>query len=449
MCLITCAPKGTLKTVDALKSFIKRGVESNRDGSGLMWKINGNKTVNFQKGYRKEEDILKKIESLNLGINDELIFHSRIGTSGLMNDENMHPFIVTDDKTILLKTSGRVSLPVMAHNGYFMDYSFTNSNYSDTFHFVLEFAGIPEIRALLIRDSKLFEELFKDSHIKRTKLAFLFPEKDMVMYGDFIKDDGYYHSHGGYREPVYNQFRNTVLAKNNEIDWESYYEEKYGPVDNKTLFSKSKPVASILPSMIQFTHQQMKITDLNFKDFYLVPIINSDKIEKGVMYEIEEFDEITDVLFLNSKRTKDIEMVDKNILDHCKIYVKDLNRKRYIGIDNLFKQIYQKKQVMPSRSMLKKMNEFLTNKKGYNFGTFKNYGTIYLADLRNYLDNFEKCVEETFVKGTNSSVGAQFSMNELALQHSKTDNFLRSLGLLQNKAKNFVELNKADNNIED
>ncbi len=457
MCLISIFPKGTSKSLDKIKGFIQRGMESNRDGSGLMWKINGHKTVNFQKGFKKPEEVYKLLEELDLKDEDEAVFHSRIGTSGLVSDTNCHPFIVTNDKSLIMKTSGRVSYPVMCHNGFFSDYVNHKSDYSDTFHFVYEFAGVPEITALLRRDSKLFEELFSDTHIKRTKLAFLFPERDVLMYGDFVEDDGYFHSHSGYKSYAQNNFfsptnngrwsraKNTVLAT--DTQYEDSYEEAMSEIYGYSTKQKSiwddireETANKIKPLLLQFTHQQMKITDGNYKDFYIVPTVNyktitNKPLDKGLMFEIEVFNEAVNYMVLVNIDDSELVSVDRELLDNCIIYVKEKNRQRYVGISNLYKQIYQKNCKNPSRSMVKKLTIWLDEKKDYIHGNYKKYGKIWHCDLRNYLSNFELAVEETFVtgiKGTNCSVGAQFTQNETGLMSKKDElAFLNGLKMIK------------------
>ncbi len=282
--------------------------------------------------------------------------------------------------------------------------------------------------------------MFGDTHVKRTKLAFLFPERDVLMYGDFIEDNGYFHSREGYKEFKVSNFfgyakpkaKSTILASNLQSDeaWNRYIEEKYGPSENSfptSLFSDITPKNEL---MIRFTHSQMRITDENFKHFYVVPNASSKSlsgknIASGGMYEIENFNEAASYCMLTSLGDNEVISVDRDILDYCTIYVQEKHRKNYSGINNLFKQIYQKNCLHPSPSMLKKLNLWAKEKEQYKFGSYKNYGNIFLNDLRNYLANFANSVEETFITPTNKSVGAQFTTNETGTKEA--DDFLRSL----------------------
>ena len=421
MCLISCYPKSTSKDIKIVKEFLTNSFNSNGDGHGFMYKINGHKTVNFKKGYRDIELMLKDIEALNLKDDDELITHGRIGTSGERNDVNMHPFVVTNNFEALCKLSGRVSYPVMCHNGYFIDYTDHNSKFSDTWHFVYEFAGVPEITALLKRDSDLFQEMFGVSHIKRTKLAFLFPERDMLMIGDFTEDDGYFHSNGGYKKYEYNyggfstrskKSKNTILADEKSVDYyfdeEAYYSEHFG-------YPKLKPSVPIIDlsklNIMEFTNKQITLTEDNYKHFWLVPTTDSFRLNKGCQYSIDSFRDTDDIFYILKSGEHVLDGVDKTLLEDCRFFVKEEFKARYKGFYNLIKVINSTNG--PTRSMLKKLRNLTVEKKGKECNNYRNYGIVYLVDVNAYLQYFTD-VEEAFVSATsqNASVGAQFTLNE-------------------------------------
>lgn len=197
MCLITVAPSGTSKNRGFIEDFIKSGMKSNTHGSGFAFKRHETSEIYLSKGYLTSNAIMDAIESHNIHVNDELIIHHRIGTSGLRNNFNMHPFVVTNDIATLKQTEGTFNLPVMAHNGIFGDFSDHNSDYNDTFLFIQHFMSSNQILDQLKDSVHGFQERFK-SILGWQKLAFLFPDRPLILVGNFIEDDGYFHSNTGY-----------------------------------------------------------------------------------------------------------------------------------------------------------------------------------------------------------------------------------------------------------
>ena len=152
MCLITVAPQGVGKKVSDLESFIRNGMFSNDDGSGIAWKQfsqDNTNTIHLKKGFKTATDLLSYIEKIDLKEEDELIIHHRIGTSGLKNEINMHPFIVTSNLDILNSTEGEFNLPAICHNGIFYKYNVGTDIYSDTHNFVRGFISDENILNIL------------------------------------------------------------------------------------------------------------------------------------------------------------------------------------------------------------------------------------------------------------------------------------------------------------
>ena len=231
MCLITAAPKGTKKRGKDLELFIKNGMDSNTHGSGFAYKRDGQSVVNIHKGFKHADELIEAIDKLKLKKEDELIIHHRIGTSGLQNEINMHPFAISQSDSVLQTVKGQLNVPVMAHNGVFYRFTDRNSDYNDTYHFVQKFVAIPEVTALLERDPNTFKQLF-DGILSTNKFAFLFPKRDMVLIGDFKTEDGYYHSNGGYKRYVFDRGGSSANNHVTEEEMEDYYMEIYGPRNN-------------------------------------------------------------------------------------------------------------------------------------------------------------------------------------------------------------------------
>lgn len=226
MCLITAVPKGKNKKAIDLESFIRHGMSTNTHGSGYAYKKEGSKRVFLSKGYTDADVLLESLASENLHESAELIIHHRIGTSGKRADFNMHPFLISQDENIIKKTRGLFEHAAMAHNGIMGEFEESGSDYNDTFLFVKNFIAIPEIFKFLKENPKQFSTRYKGV-IGGEKLAFLFPDRDMILLGNFQEDNGYYHSNGGYKSYVYDRGgssnHNTNRVSQNE---DSYWQKK-------------------------------------------------------------------------------------------------------------------------------------------------------------------------------------------------------------------------------
>lgn len=424
MCLITAIPKGKVKYSKDLEGFIKEGMSSNTDGSGFMYKRDGENVVNIDKGYRSPESILKAIRDLDLQIKDELVIHHRIGTSGAKNEINMHPFVVSDNALVLQTIKGAVNLPVMAHNGVFSEYSDYQSPYSDTYHFVNQFMSIPEITSLVKRDTKTYQKIF-GRLMSYNKLAFLFPDRDMILIGNFTEDDGNYHSNGGYKTFVYDRgcssdkdSKNTglVCRHNSRYFQDNDTESDDDDYPSREATATAKVISQVISKRVVennlvFDAELINVTKDNYKHFIIIAIDNWNKgmITKGKAYTFEHFHEDTIynyiVTFDEDKIMHSINY--NNHKQNFRIYIRAEFVEFYKGLFNLVKEI----NGTPSKTMLKKIGKVIERRKNQHSFKYKDYGYVKFKDLK-YL--YEKYVNDDFkeIKET-LGVANGFSMNEV------------------------------------
>lgn len=434
MCLISAAPKGVKKDKDKLKGFIEQGMSSNTDGSGYAVKKKG--ILYLEKGFRNPDDLLKSIVDKKLTIDDELIIHHRIGTSGEKNDINMHPFLVTDD-TDLLQTTKMLDckVPIMAHNGVFSSFTDRSSRFSDTFHFIQKAMFIPEFLQLLKRDQELFKNQFKNVIIGQ-KLAFLFPDHPMILLGNFVEDEGFFHSNGGYKKYVYDsggsssfrnqnnrfnsEYRRNIhgFNQNGEIDDEHFdYDNDF--VDNprsntcsvvpksevikrNDLILSTRAESNIIPFVnktfdkvisknLSFFSNEISIRPDNYNHFILIPkesISNSLVVNSGWYIEELQTDAIDgQSVLIPTKGDQRCHWFNvlKNI-DKFQIHVKQQYEEFYKGFYN----IVRFNNDDPSKSMMKKIEKKLNQTRGRKSLKYKDYGYMYWADLYFYFNKNTK-----------------------------------------------------------
>lgn len=394
MCLITAIPKGKIKYSEDLEKFIKSGMSSNTDGSGFMYKRNGTNLVSINKGFRNPESILKAIKDLDLKEEDELVIHHRIGTSGEPNDVNMHPFVVSENHTVINSTRGDFNLPAMAHNGVFSEFTDRQSLFNDTYHFVNKMMATPEVLSLLKTNKDKFELFFK-SILSYNRLAFLFPDRDMLLLGNFVEDNGNFHSNAGYKSYVYDKGGSSSSFPTCKYhNFNNYYDTQDFDDDDYYVAPKSIAKENIIPlipdkiikdsNVYRIPGRLMRVTSNNYKHFIAIcktPSVHPLLI-KNKAYTFEDFDENAMLNWL-------VELANTKVLtalpwsDHAskfELIVKTTYKSEYTGIYNLINQIGEN----PSKSMLKKISKTLDTKEGKNEFIYKDYGKMKYQNL-NYL----------------------------------------------------------------
>ncbi len=401
-------PKGTSKKGKKVEAFIQKGLNSNTDGSGIMWKKNGTKFVHIKKGLKTFDDIIEAIEKAKLTEEDELVIHHRIGTCGETTALNTHPFLVSEDIKTMENIAGKFSLPAMAHNGVFYSYSSKNSRYNDTFHFVNEFLALPGLMTLLKERPKEFKDLF-DTKIARNKLAFLFPDRDLLTVGDFVMDEGYLHSHEGYKvathdvggsswkRPVNTPFK-EVQPPRDYNTWEDYYAEQDRVLANRLASVEefnnsynSKAINAARPtvgnkkqkSQIVLYKNDIQITSKNHNHFIFIltnPIKDYPNLTLNQGYAFEtmfEDDEPTNFIYEYPNGRELILIRNKEFLENSKYHVKEAFEDDYKALGSLVKHIAGN----PSKSVLKKIERTLANQFNKTEVKFKNYGFFNRKDL--------------------------------------------------------------------
>lgn len=185
MCIIAIKPAQAAMFDE---SIIRTMFSRNPDGAGYMFVEDGK--VRIEKGFM---DVGSLIESLREKDFDgkNLILHFRIGTSGLRDGLNTHPYPVFETNGISCKAD-----IAMAHNGILHDFTpRIGSKINDTqcfIHEVLEHLD----KDFLKDEGKMF---LISKLIGTNRLAFLNEKDEVVTLGDFISDQGYLFSNSSYK----------------------------------------------------------------------------------------------------------------------------------------------------------------------------------------------------------------------------------------------------------
>lgn len=216
MCIISVCPKGTKKHTEEVNKFIRKGASSNTQGSGFMFKRNGESVIHIEKGFFNVEKLIEVLKSYNLADADELVIHHRISTSGKVNDLNCHPFVISQIHEEVILTHGISDKSCLAHNGVFSsikELEELDKDFSDTYAFARHLMSNPQVIELFNSNRTLFNILTKDI-ISHNKLAILSPDKDLILIGRFEEENGYKHSNGGYKSYVYDKGGSSGYTSN-------------------------------------------------------------------------------------------------------------------------------------------------------------------------------------------------------------------------------------------
>lgn len=290
MCLISVCPKGTKKDSKEVIDFIKSGAGCNHDGSGFMYKRNGDNKIGIKKGYFSVSELIKDLKELKLTEDDELVIHHRIGTGGDNNAANTHPFVCSNNAKEVAILDGEIEKPCMVHNGIFSKleyYEYLNPKFSDTYAFARYILGEEHLLAIFNKDLNNFKHLFS-SIINTGKIVVLQPDKDLVMLGNFIEENGYYHSNRGYCNYVYDRGGSSSLSNNTN------FTKNVPAVTNKDSDSVFKTVFKEHSLSIVFGNSWFRLTKENATHFYFFnkPLYLSLGANKNSItrYMLESFD---------------------------------------------------------------------------------------------------------------------------------------------------------------
>jgi hypothetical protein len=136
MCVIVFKPAGAeCPTMDVLESCWT----ANPDGAGIA--VSEKSSVFMRKGFMKFSELANFCTENKVAgrVGQAIMFHFRIGTHGLKDAGNTHPFPISADPATLRQLTGRHA-EVVAHNGVFSNVV-TLPEVSDTGQFMADCAG--------------------------------------------------------------------------------------------------------------------------------------------------------------------------------------------------------------------------------------------------------------------------------------------------------------------
>ena len=194
MCIIAVKPSGVK---NPKTEWLHNCEKINRDGIGIAFLKAGINEVVIKKDFLNSQALAEFIEK-NIRLEDTLMIHFRLATHGLKDIGNRHPFPISTDKSLLRKPNLITDFAV-AHNGIISCLP-RHHKFSDTQKFVLSILSDKNIKEGL--GTKAIDILISE-FLGNDKLAILKYDGTLLMYGDFLIDEGIYFSNNGYKLGYY------------------------------------------------------------------------------------------------------------------------------------------------------------------------------------------------------------------------------------------------------
>lgn len=213
MCLLMMKPSGVVYNHELLLRAIESGIVTNRDGIGGAVRKSSSHILRMSKGHfnHSKQDFYRWLKSQDIQAEDEVLVHLRWGTNGSRTIYNQHPYILGEKSTIsrigtvseLTTEDDDVKTGIFAHNGIFSGYEYEcfDEGLSDTYNWGLSyFRSDKQIEALKNTPQSLIAtNLTLGNSLKGEKVCFMFPDREMIILGNFIDDEGYLFSNSGYK----------------------------------------------------------------------------------------------------------------------------------------------------------------------------------------------------------------------------------------------------------
>lgn len=197
MCIIAVKP---LNVDDFTTDILKYCWEKNDDGAGFAYWNDEKQVWAVEKGFLTFKKFIKAYQAHNFGKEDVSIVHFRIGTSGLKDKGNTHPFQICDDYEKMREKKFE-STAIAFHNGVVGK---GEGNYSDTMVHIADYL----FPIFPLWDDKRINEHIADALLTKNGSRWLVCIKDIYYYyGTFHEYKGWKFSNSNYKPyeaPAYN-----------------------------------------------------------------------------------------------------------------------------------------------------------------------------------------------------------------------------------------------------
>lgn len=221
MCIIAISPTG-IKPLD--KTVLERCFRKNPDGAGFAVYLREEEMWHVKKGLMTFEDFWKVYSEMDFKDDDYVVCHFRVGTSGLKDGGNTHPFPLTNDVDRMRETEFK-SPNIVIHNGVIGK---GEAVPSDTMCFVRDY--IYPLFRFQEQEPRLLE-ILKDNAKLASCRWFITDKKDIYMWGEWVvSGEKWEFSNRGFEPPVLQPrtvFTNPMLPAPKQETGKKHFSEYY------------------------------------------------------------------------------------------------------------------------------------------------------------------------------------------------------------------------------
>jgi predicted glutamine amidotransferase len=194
---------------------IKHSFNNNPDGAGLCAIIGGKIVIHKELNSKNYKSFYAKYVELRTKTQLPVLLHFRIGTSGIKDERNIHPFLINSKLALI-------------HNGM-ISYNVINKDFSDTWHFTQLLKSLKNPARLL--NSKSLEYQMLSAFTKGSKIALLHVSGEFSILNETAgkwHDDTWY-SNETYKACDYRNIGGRVVynSRNNSRDIWGYDDSGY------------------------------------------------------------------------------------------------------------------------------------------------------------------------------------------------------------------------------
>lgn len=256
------------------KETLKRCFDYNSDGAGFAY--SDGKILKYKKGLMSFKKFYKEIKKLKVLYNDNqlkniaLVMHFRIGTSGGINKEKTHPFIISNIDSELNKTNYENCELLLFHNGVMQSFA-SDKKLSDTQQFIKKIMfPLYQLKKDFFNNddiNKLVEHIIGNSN----KLCLIDKKGKITYYNKhlFIEENGVLYSN-----QTYKQHKNILSSYYN--DWDDW---DYRYYNNSSVYNKYSETQKKVDDVVIQVKDDENYNLIDNKNNIYKPLINGEVIE--------------------------------------------------------------------------------------------------------------------------------------------------------------------------
>jgi hypothetical protein len=287
---------------------IKNSFDNNPDGAGLCAVIGGSLIVYKELKSKNAKSFYNKYVELRKKTDLPMLLHFRIGTSGVKDERNLHPFLINTKLALI-------------HNGM-ITYNVVNKDYSDTWHFTQFLKALRSPGRLL--NNKSMEYQMLSAFTKGSKIAILHVSGQYSILNESAgkwSGDTWY-SNETYKSCNYRNIGGKIVYNNNADLWgydnEGYF--GYGRTYKAEPLIKDIPTIWIHSIEKMLTERDFSALSYNERQRKIIGIAKAIFGSGDIIFNAHSYTTVTNSLFNMFKSGSIYELYTELFTENKRIY---------------------------------------------------------------------------------------------------------------------------------